>query len=131
MNASTLTGWIALGLVPLAALTGWFLRRFAKGRFLTRMRPHLFLGYGALGFALAHLAMTLDGVPGSNVIGIWLAGLAVAGLLLQVFIGLNLQSPGGYRLILRRWHLVVFGATVFLIAGHILLNAAFIPPGMP
>lgn len=116
-----------MGLVPLAALTGWFLRRFAKGAFIHRMRPHVILGYAALAFSLVHLTMTLDGVAGANATGIWLASLAIFGLALQAFSGSNLESPGAYRLVLRRWHVVLFCLTLALIFGHVLLNAAFIP----
>ncbi len=126
MTLSTLSAWIATGLVALAALSGWFLRRFARGAFIRRMRPHIVFGYAALAFALLHLVLTL-GVGGTNATGIWLASLALFGLALQVFIGLNLQSPGGYRIILRRWHVVAFYATLVLIFGHIFLNAPFIP----
>lgn len=127
MTISALTGWIGLGLVPLAALTGWFLRRFAKGGFIHRMRPHVILGYGALGFALVHLTLTLGGLAGTNTTGIWLASLATFGLALQALSGSNLQSPGAYRLVLRRWHIVLFCVTLVLIFGHVLMNAAFIP----
>lgn len=118
-----------MGLVPFAALSGWLLRRFAKGAFIHRMRPHVILGYGALAFSLLHLSMTLDGVAGANTTGIWLASLAIFGLVLQAVSGSNLESPGAYRLVLRRWHVTLFCVTLVLIFGHVLLNAALIPQG--
>ncbi len=91
------SGWIALGLIPLAASLGWILRRFVRGRFTVRMRPHYVSGYGAVVLAVVHLSSSMGGMGGANATGIWLATLATLALGLQSLIGTNLQSPGLYR----------------------------------
>jgi hypothetical protein len=123
LSASDILAWIALGLLPLSALIGWFLRRKRSGRFAARMRPHFVLGYAALALALLHMAMSMGASGGANAGGIWFATIALAGLGLQAFIGTNLQSPGAYRLTLRRWHTLVFWGVLLLAIGHIALNA--------
>ena len=87
------------------------------------MRPHFALGYGALGLALLHLALSFDNALSANAAGIWCASLALVGLALQAFSGTNLQSPGAYRFVLRRWHAVLFWTVTVLVVGHVLLNA--------
>ncbi len=91
------------------------------------MRPHVIVGYGALILAVTHFTLTIGRMAGANSTGIWLATLALCGLGFQAFLGSNLTSPGTYRLLLRRWHVMVFGITFAFIIGHIILNAAFIP----
>ena len=115
-------GWIALALIPLAAAAGWVLRRFAKGRFAVRMRPHAIVGYSALGFTIIHLAMSMGSMGGADATGIWLATLALVGLIAQAVIGANLQSPGGYRHELHRWHVIAFVTVLLLGAAHVVLN---------
>jgi hypothetical protein len=117
-------GWIALSLIPATALIGWALRRFASGRFAARMRPHAIAGYAALALTLVHLAGSMGGMGGANTTGIWLATLGIVGLTIQVLLGSNLQSPGGYRLELHRWHVAVFVVVLLLAVGHVALNAS-------
>ena len=103
------------------------LRRFARGRFVVRMRPHYVLGYGALALAIVHLSSSMGGMGGANATGIWLATLAIFALGIQAFIGTNLQSPGLYRLPLRRWHLVVFTCAAIFAVAHVAYNAPWSP----
>lgn len=125
MSLSALSGWIALGLIPVTAGTAWFLRRFARGTFVVRMRPHFFLGYASLAFAVAHLFTSMGDVGSSgNGFGLWLAALAFAGLAIQSFVGTNLQSPGIFRKPLRRWHTAVFAVVLLLAGGHVLLSGS-------
>lgn len=91
------------------------------------MRPHFWLGYLALIAACAHVALTTGAMGGTNATGIWLATFALIGIGAQAFLGTNLQSPGAYRVPLRRWHVVVFFATFALAFAHVALNAAFLP----
>lgn len=116
------SGWLAFALIPLGACAGLITRRFLKGSFRLRMRPHYLLGYAALAAALLHLSVEMRGIDGSNAVGLRLAALALLGLALQALIGSNLQSPGDYRRLLRRWHLVAFAAVTLLSLGHIVLN---------
>lgn len=116
------TGWMALAAIPLAALAGWILRRFARGRFGTRMRPHYVVGYAALALAVLHLSFSMGAMAGADSTGIWLATIALFGLGWQALVGSNLQSPGGYRAVLRRWHLGTFAAVVLFAIGHAMLN---------
>lgn len=122
-----LSGWAALALIPLTAIAGWLFRRLARGRFALRMRPHYVLGYAVLGLALIHLMSYLGGMQGANATGLWLATLATAVLTLQALLGSNLQSPGLYRVSLRRWHLTAFVAALALASLHVAYTAAWSP----
>ncbi len=122
MTGSELVAWGAVIAVPLSAVAGWLLRRWARGRFVIRMRPHFVLGYAALATAAAHAALAMGHMAVANSTGIWFATLAFGGLGVQTFLGTNLQSPGAYRVPLRRWHVIVFLTIALLIAGHVLLD---------
>ena len=122
VSASELVAWAAVVAVPLSASAGWMLRRWGRGRFVIRMRPHFVLGYAALGIAAIHIALVMGRMGGANPKGIWFATLAFAGLGLQAFLGTNLQSPGAYRAPLRRWHVILFWTIGLLVTGHVLLN---------
>jgi hypothetical protein len=116
------SGWLALAAIPLAAVAGWILRRIARGSFSVRMRPHYAVGYAALILAIVHLSLSVRSMAGADAAGLWLATLALVGLGWQALIGSNLQSPGGYRGVLRRWHLGTFAAVFLLALGHAMLN---------
>ena len=122
MSAGDAAAWLAAALLPGTAATGWFLRRWGSGSFIARMRPHFILGYAVLGLALAHVALSMGNAAGANGAGIWCASFAMAGIGLQTFSGTNLQSPGAYRLVLRRWHVALFWTIAVLGVGHIALN---------
>lgn len=122
MTFSTLSGWIACALVALAAPSGWALRRFARGRYAVRMRPHYLLGYGAAALAGAHAWTSAGGMAGADALGIWLATVGFGAMLVQAFLGVSLQSPGAYRVVLRRWHVLTFAAVAVLIVAHVVLN---------
>jgi hypothetical protein len=110
-------------LTPATAAAGAIARRWGSGAFALRMRPHLVFGYTVLALAAMHAALSIGNATSANAAGIWCAGLALAGLALQAFSGTNLQSPGAYRLVLRRWHTALFWTVAALLAGHVLLNA--------
>jgi len=116
------SGWTAFALIPVAAVAGLVTRRFLRGRFALRMRPHYAIGYAALGLALVHFSASMGGMSGADATGIWMASAALLGLGWQAVLGSNLQSPGDFRQPLRRWHLLTFGAVVILIAGHVILD---------
>ena len=118
-----LSGWIALLLVPLTGIVAWVLHRFVRGGFVRRMRPHFVLGYAALAVAFVHMWTSMGGMQGANTTGIWLGTLALLALGLQALIGANLQSPGAYRLPLRRWHLLTFAAVAAFALGHVAFNS--------
>ena len=109
--------------MPGVAALGLILRRAGRGAIPARMRPHLVLGYAAAGLAVVHVAMTTGAMGGANSNGIWLATFALFGLGLQAFVGANLQSPGTYRVPLRRWHLILFWTVLLLAIGHVVLNS--------
>ena len=87
------------------------------------MRPHAIVGYAALALTIVHLSGSMGAMGGANATGIWLATFGVVGLTIQVLLGSNLQSPGGYRLELHRWHVTVFVAVLLLALGHVALNS--------
>lgn len=122
MNVSDAAAWLAAALVPITAGLAWYVRKWGRGSFVARIRPHLALGYLILGLALAHAVLSGSNTAGANDVGIWFAIFALAGLGLQTFSGTNLQSPGIYRLLLRRWHTALFWTIALLAAGHIFLN---------
>ncbi len=122
MIFSALSGWIACALIPLAALAGWILRRFVRGRYALRMRPHYLLGYGAAALAGAHACTSAGGTTGADALGIWLAAFGFGAMLVQAFLGLSLQAPGAYRIGLRRWHVLTFAAAGALVVAHVVLN---------
>lgn len=123
MTPSDIAAWLATALVPATAAAGWLLRRLGAGAFVLRMRPHFALGYAALLFASIHLALSMGNAGSASRAGLWCAALALAGIGLQTFSGTNLQSPGAYRVVLRRWHTVLFWIVAALVVGHVLLNA--------
>ena len=127
MSVSDLAAWVALALIPFAAIIAWFLRRWGSGAFSIRMRPHFVLGYIALACALLHMVLSMPAAPAANGDGIWFAGLATGGLGLQAFLGTNLQSPGIYRKPLRRWHTLLFWLCAVFVLLHVVLNAPFLP----
>ncbi len=114
--------WLAVVLFGSTALVGLCLRRFASGAFVKRMRPHFVLGYAVLAAGAIHgmFAMSAMGALGST--NLWIATLAFGGLCLQVFVGLNLQAPGAYRSLLRRWHIAITCIVGTLIGLHVFLT---------
>ena len=124
MSVSDASAWTSLALIPATAAAGWVLRRWAAGAFSVRLRPHFVLGYIALLAALIHTMLAMPATGAENVAGMWFAALAVSGLVIQSFLGLNLQSPGVYRRPLHRWHTALFWGTAMLALMHVVLNAA-------
>lgn len=120
-----ISGWTALGLIPLVAVAGWVLRRLRGRPFAQRMRPHLVAGYLALGAALIHAWFTFGAMSGANALGLEFATAALLGLLFQALIGANLQDPGTYRKPLRRAHVVVFWSILALALAHIYFSAPY------
>ena len=86
------TGWLAFALVPLAALVAFVLRRYRRGRFTSRMRPHYAVGYAALALAVVHLTASMSGMGGANSTGIWMASAAILGLGWQALLGRDRKS---------------------------------------
>jgi hypothetical protein len=123
MGLSDVAAWLATALTPATGAAGWILRRRTTGPFVLRMRPHYALGYGVLALASVHVVLSLGNAASANAVGIWCAALALLGIALQTFSGTNLQSPGIYRLVLRRWHTALFWTIALLLVGHVLLNA--------
>ncbi len=123
MGLSDLAAWLATALTPGTAAAGWILRRWTTGTFVLRMRPHFALGYSVLVLATVHVVLSMGNAASANTVGIWCASLALLGIALQTFSGTNLQSPGMYRLVLRRWHTALFWTIALLVVGHVLLNA--------
>ena len=61
-----LSGWIALALRSADRTRAWALRRFVRGAFVRRMRPHFVLGYAALAIALVHMWTSMGGMQGAK-----------------------------------------------------------------
>jgi len=122
VDGSDIAAWLASLLFLASALLGWVLRRFASGGFIQRMRPHFVVGYAVLALAVGHALLSFANTRSISSADLWVAVVALAGLLFQAFLGLSLQAPGAYRAPLRRWHTVAFWAIAVLIIGHILLT---------
>ncbi len=122
MSLSDLVAWSAVAAVPLGAGTGWVLRRWGPGRFVSRMRPHYVLGYTALAIAALHVTLVIGSMQAANAEGLWFATFAFGALGVQTFLGASLQSPGVYRAPLRRWHMLLFWTIGVLILGHIVFD---------
>lgn len=121
MTVSASSGWIAVALIPLAAVTGWVLHRIG-GRYALRMRPHYVIGYGAVALTGAHAWTSTGTMGGADARGIWIGVIALLAIVVQTFLGMSLQAPGAYRIPLRRWHGIVFFAVLPLAAVHVALN---------
>lgn len=68
------------------------------------------------------MALSMPNMGGANANGLWCATLATFGLGLQAFVGTNLQAPGAYRPVLRRWHTTLFWTIAIAAAAHVALN---------
>lgn len=122
MAASDIGAWLAVLLFPMTGVAGWILRRFVKGAFVERLRPHFVLGYAVLGLAGIHTVLSLENAARIGSSDLWFAAWALVGLGVQTFIGLSLQAPGAFRRPLRRWHVIATFAVALLIVGHVLLT---------
>jgi hypothetical protein len=122
---SAAAGWIAIALVAAAALLAVILRRLRHTPpLIQRMRPHYILGYAALVVALLHVYFAMGSMRGEDANGLWAATAALFALGVQTFVGASLQDPGGYRRVLRAWHLGILATLVVLIVWHVTANAA-------
>jgi uncharacterized membrane protein YadS len=122
MSGGDVAAWGASALFPVTGIAGWILRRFLSGAYVRRLRPHFVLGYAVLSLAALHAAIAMGNMRVMSSTDAWLALMALVGLALQTFLGLNLQAPGIYRPTLRRWHLATMWSVGLLVAGHILLT---------
>ena len=118
------TGWIAVLLLAVAAALP-FLLRWIRARSPRGMRVHYLLGFAIPALAVAHSSFTMMRMRGIDMTGIWFATIALAGLFVQMSLGIELRAPPwGQPRSLRRWHLVMVIVTSGFIAGHIALNRA-------
>lgn len=122
VGQSDLAAWLAVILFPSTAIAGWILRRYVKGKFVVRLRPHFVLGYAVLALGGIHGLFAMSRMGTLTATNLWFATFAIGGLALQTFVGLNLQAPGSYRAPLRRWHLTIGCIVAALIAAHVALT---------
>ena len=121
--AGALSGWSSLAAFTAAIFAAIALRRFKRTPPLVRrMRPHYVLGYSALAFAVAHAGLSMGAMSQTTSMSLWLATVALFILGIQTFVGASLQDPGGYRRLLRGWHIALLVAIAGTAAAHIMAN---------
>src|SRR5215469_996287 len=113
------SGWLLVALTATTVTLPFVLRPGAVARalglaasksapFLRRMRPHYWLGYAIAGITLFHavLAMSTATSGHVNVLGLYLATLALCLVFVQIALGRALRQPAVEgRRALRRAHL--------------------------
>ena len=119
-------GWVALGALPAAVVLGAALRRRRGARLALRMRPHVALGYVALGCAVVHAMWSMRALGSADARGNWAGAAALVAFLAQAFAGANLLDPGAYRNALRRWHVVIFWSVLVLALAHVVFDAPYL-----
>ena len=124
----SVAAWLAVGLVACEIVLPYALRRTRvsawmgispETRYLQRMWPHYWIGYAIAGLSFAHAFSVGPSMMPAAQLGIWMATLAFLMLLVQVFLGLYLQTATAARRIrVRRLHF--WGTMIFagLLAAH-------------
>jgi len=135
------TGWAAALLVGVTSALPYVLGRGSStstirrlGPFLSRLRPHYWLGYALLGLSTIHAALTLNNqaiVHASRPVGIALASGGLALLVGQLVLGLRLNGPCRGRGRLRRWHFRAMLGVAALGIGHLVLNSPLLGALLP
>jgi hypothetical protein len=130
------SGWMAVIVIgieivlPYLLRRSWLSLRLGIGRdfgshYLTRMRPHYWLGYVVAGLSFLHawVPMQTGHIRRANTVGLWTATAALLLLLLQIVLGLALRDKAlPERRTIRGWHYWVMIGVVLLVAGHLWLN---------
>jgi hypothetical protein len=130
---SSAAAWVAVGLVACEIVLPYALRRTRviawmgispETRYLQRMWPHYWIGYAIAGLSLAHAFSVGVSMMRAAQLGIWMATMALLLLLVQVFLGLYLQTATAVaRIRVRRLHFWAMMIFVGLLAAHLWLNA--------
>jgi hypothetical protein len=130
---SSVAAWLAVILVACEIVLPYALRRTRvtawmgmspETRYLQRMWPHYWIGYAIAGLSFAHAFSVGPHMMRADQLGIWMATLAFLMLVVQLFLGLYLQSAtAAGRIRVRRLHF--WGMMIFavLLAAHLWLNA--------
>ena len=88
-----------------------------------RLWPHYWLGYALLGLILLHTSFVMGpAMSRSDAVGIWAATFGLCMILLQVGIGLLLNSGASNQPMLRRCHFSSMIVFVVLLLIHVLRN---------
>ena len=124
---TALTGWAAFLLFVASLLLPYLIRRTRSHGvpFLKQLWPHYWIGYGlpVIAFIHAWIPMRTGNLRGINMTGLWLATIALMLLAVQLFIGLQLQSPTqSNRKRLRAAHFWTMALLAGLIVIHVVLN---------
>jgi hypothetical protein len=132
----SISGWAATVGLGTEVLLAYLLRRSPLSVWLgvaaglsggsrRRMLPHCVLGsiLPVLGLAHGWVPMASGRMGNSNMLGLWLATLALLALAAQALIGGAMASRGGVQVkSLRRLHLAGMLVVSGLVAAHIALN---------
>jgi hypothetical protein len=130
---SSVAAWVAVGLVACEIVLPYAIRRTRvtawmgispETGYLQRMWPHYWIGYAIAGLSFAHAFSVGSSMMRAAQLGIWMATLAFLMLLIQVFLGLYLQTATATaRIRIRRLHFWAMIIFVGLLAAHLWLNA--------
>ena len=111
-------------LIIAAIAIGITLRRFKNAPpILQRMRPHFWLGYGALIVAVLHMFATFPMMGHVSNRGLDYATIALVALAAQTVVGMTLRS-GTMRRAMRVIHLTLIAILAFTVALHVVLNGS-------
>jgi hypothetical protein len=136
-SVASASGWLLVALTATTVALPFVFRLGAIGRalglaaaksvpFLRRMRPHYWLGYAIAGITLFHAVLSMGTATSGhvNVLGLYLATLALGLVFVQIALGRALRQPAvAGRRALRRAHLWSMLALIALGASHVALNS--------
>lgn len=118
------TGWIAvLALGVEIALPYLFRSQSSSSSLRQKMWPHYWLAYGLAILVLVHSSFVMGpAMRRGDLVGIWAATFALGLVLLQLGLGLAMQSGSPSQRQLRQWHFRTMLAIVALLIIHLWRN---------
>jgi hypothetical protein len=118
------TGWIAVLALGVEIALPYLLRSQSRSAPLrARMWPHYWLAYGLAILVLVHSSFVMGpAMRRGDLVGIWAATFALGLILLQLGLGLAMQSGSPSQRQLRQWHFRTMVAICLLLITHLWRN---------